>query len=381
MDKETILNHLNNAIEEHTPDAWNQIQKKLSQEEDSKGKKVLIEGNFKPQSQKRTLYKRLSIAAAVCLIAVSAFTFTPAMAAIQDIYDKLFSNVDDIGVKAALEQGLGQDADQTYYDEANDITVHLDKVMTDDKETMLLLTYQSGKTNLENLYVDLFEGKSKIYLVGKNNQAKLLKNVGWGSSYYDKKENKRAVALSIESLKHYQGQEVRLMIENLTIWGEDTTHKNYGKAFATVWPLGFKLDQSAVSEREIVALNKEFTFEGITYTIKQVEYTGIETRIVVTGADTKPQVDKDGNVYTTKSKLELQLLNARKIDKKSGYLVNESKVNEGVFLKSGGERVDPNFVKGEMYEGDDYIMVFAPVKDRTNVVLEVGQDIKIPLGN
>ncbi|MEC0275436.1 hypothetical protein [Peribacillus frigoritolerans] len=49
-------------------------------------------------------------------------------------------------------------------------------------------------------------------------------------------------------------------------------------------------------------------------------------------------------------------------------------------MKSADEKVDPVFSKGEV-EGaeDEYIMIFAPVKDRQDSILEVGDDIKIPL--
>ncbi|MBO1001034.1 hypothetical protein IOC57_25340 [Bacillus sp. SD075] len=43
------------------------------------------------------------------------------------------------------------------------------------------------------------------------------------------------------------------------------------------------------------------------------------------------------------------------------------------------KKVDPIFeVSGD---DDEYIMVFAPVKNRQDCILEVGNDIKIPLTN
>jgi hypothetical protein len=49
-------------------------------------------------------------------------------------------------------------------------------------------------------------------------------------------------------------------------------------------------------------------------------------------------------------------------------------------LKSDGKYVDPIYSKGEVDGADDeYLMFYAPVKDHQNLVLEVGDDIKIPL--
>ncbi|MCD1163855.1 hypothetical protein [Peribacillus frigoritolerans] len=288
--------------------------------------------------------------------------------------DKIFlsKHIDDTGVKAAIKLGHGQVLDQTFYDKKHDITVHFNRVLTDEKETKLLLTYQSEKTNLKKHYIDLFEGVSSIYLI-VGDERKKLDNVGWGSNYYDSKENKMAEALSFESIKKYEGQDIRLEIENLTIWNDSGRD-----SVQTTWPLDFKLDQSAVSKRETVEINKEFTFENETYKIKQIEFSAFETRVVVTGSDTKLLKDESGMQYRVMSKLEDKFLNARKVDKEYGYIVDDKK--SGVFLKSAGEKVDPVFSKGEV-EGaeDEYIMIFAPVKDRQDSILEVGDDIKIPL--
>ncbi|MFE4243097.1 hypothetical protein [Peribacillus butanolivorans] len=43
------------------------------------------------------------------------------------------------------------------------------------------------------------------------------------------------------------------------------------------------------------------------------------------------------------SKLEHKFFNARRIDEKYGYIVDDKK--SGVFLKSAGEKVDPNLVR------------------------------------
>jgi hypothetical protein len=321
-----------------------------------------------------TFNKRFSIAIVVCLVIVSTFILTPALAVIQEVYDKIFSSkhIDDTGVRTAINQGYGQALDQTFYDEKHDITVHFEMVMMDDKETKLLLTYQSKNTNLKNYYLDIFEGDTSINLI-VGNERKKLKNVGWGSRYYDPKENKVAEAISFESIKEYEGQNIRLEIENLTIYdgnGTSTVH--------TIWPLSLKLDKSAISKRETVEVNKNFSFEGETYQIKKVEFSALETRVVVTGSDTKLQTDGNGMQYRVMSQLEHKLLNARKIDEKYGYIVDDKK--SGVFLKSAGEKVEPIFSKGEV-EGakDEYIMIFAPVKDRQDCILEVGDDIKIPL--
>lgn len=287
--------------------------------------------------------------------------------------DEIFSSkyIDDIGVKAAIKLGHGQVLDQTFYDKKHDITVDFNRVLTDEKETKLLLTYQSKKTNLKDHYIDLFEGVSSIYLV-VGDERKKLENVGWGSNYYDSKENMMAEALSFESIKKYEGQDIRLEIENLTIWDESER-----ESLQTKWSLDFKLDQSAVSKRETVELNKEFTFENVTYNIKQIEFSAFETRVVVAGSDTK-LLQEGGEQYKVMSKLEHQFLNARKVVKEYGYIVNDKK--SGVFLKSAGEKVDPVFSKGEVEGADDeYIMIFAPVKDRQDSILEVGDDVKIPL--
>ncbi|MFF2291162.1 hypothetical protein [Peribacillus butanolivorans] len=147
----------------------------------------------------------------------------------------------------------------------------------------------------------------------------------------------------------------------------------------TTWPLDFKHDKSAVSERETVEINKEFTFEKETYKIKQVEFSAMETRVVVsTPPDTDPTLGKDGIQARVMSKLEHQFLTARKVDKEYGYIVDDKK--SGVFLKSAGEKVDPIFSKGEVEGADDEnLMIFAPIKDRKDCILKVGDDIKIPL--
>lgn len=371
MEKEKILKLLDNSIEKQVPDVWDEIKNKLHKTEElGYGVEVVKPSNVS------ALYKRFSLAAAVCLIVVTTLTFTPVLAAIQEVIDKIFSSdhIDDTGVRTAINGGHGQAVDQTFYDKKNDITVHFESVMTDDKETKLLFTYQSKKTNLKNHYVDIFEGESSINLIVRNGQKKSLDNVGWGSRYYDSKENKVAEALSFDSIKEYEGQDIRLEIENLTIYDDNGT-----STVQTTWPLDFKLDKSAVSERETAEINKEFIFEKETYKIKQVEFSAMETRVVVsTPPDTDPTLGKDGIQARVMSKLEHQFLNARKLDKEYGYYVDYKK--SGVFLKSAGEKVDPIFSKGEV-EGavDEYIMIFAPVKDRKDCILEVGDDIKISL--
>ncbi|MDQ7862079.1 hypothetical protein RCO48_17170 [Peribacillus frigoritolerans] len=104
--------------------------------------------------------------------------------------DKIFlsKHIDDTGVKAAIKLGHGQVLDQTFYDKKHDITVHFNRVLTDEKETKLLLTYQSEKNKFKKKhYIDLFEGVSSIYLI-VGDERKKLDNVGWGSNYYDSKE-------------------------------------------------------------------------------------------------------------------------------------------------------------------------------------------------
>ncbi|MDF2791910.1 MAG: hypothetical protein K0S80_5012 [Neobacillus sp.] len=376
MDKENIRKHLDNALEKQVPDVWDEIENKIHKmEETGWGVKTVMPRNVSKLNKKGTRYKRLSLAAAVCLIAVSTLTFTPVLAAIQGVYDKIFSSkhIDDTGVRTAINEGHGQAVDQTFYDKKHDITVHFESVMTDDKETKLLLTFQSKKTNLKNYYLDLFEGVSSIHLIAGKAKKK-LDNVGWGSRYYDRKENKVAEALSFESIKEYGGQDIRLEIENLTIYDNNGTGK-----VETIWPLSFKLDQSAISERETIKLNKEFIFEKETYKIKQVEFSALETRVVVAiPPDKNPLMGKDGDPGRVMSKLEHKFLHARKVDKELGYIVDDKK--SGVFLKSAGEKVVPIFSKGEV-EGaqDEYIMIFAPVKDQQDCILEVGDEIKIPL--
>lgn len=373
MDREKMLKHLDEAIEKQVPDVWDELNSKLQSLEDQK---VVIMPVSKNSHKAGVRFKRLAIAAAVCIMAVSALTLTPALATIQEIYDKLFSSehIDDKGVRMAVHTGQGQILDQTFYDEKNDITVHFQSVMTDDKETKLLFTYQSDKTDLENYYVDIFEGKSSINLI-TNGQKVNLDNVGWGSRYYDQKENKVAEALSFESIKNFEGQEIRLEIENITIYTDTKID-----SISTIWPIEFKLDQAAISNRETTVLNKEFTFENEVYVIKQVEFSELETRIVFSTPppDTQPGLGKDGIPARIMSKLEHKFLNARKFDKEFGYRVDYKK--SGVFLTSAAEKADPIFSKGEVEGGkDEYIMTFAPVKDRDNCILEIGEDLKITL--
>ncbi|WP_404451833.1 DUF4179 domain-containing protein [Virgibacillus necropolis] len=375
MNKDQIRKHLDDAVEKQVPDVFDEIENKIHKAEKSGYRdKVVKPSNVSTLTKKRTLYKRLSLVAAACLICIMTVMYTPVLASLQGLYDKIFSSehIDDAGVRTAIYEGLGQPIDQTYYDKKHDITVHFESVMTDDKETKLLLTYQSDSTDLKNYYIDLFEGVSSIELITENGQRQTLDNVGWGSEYYDSEENKKAEALSFESIKEYEGQNIRLEIKNLTIWDEGRG------SVQTTWPIEFTLNKSATSDRKTVEVNKEFTFKDETYTVNKVEFSGLETRVVVSGSDIKPHIGPDGNRYHVLSKLEHQFLHARKNDKEFGYIVDESK--SGVFLESAGERIVPIFSKGEV-EGapDEYIMIFAPVKDRQDTILEVGEDIKIPL--
>ncbi|MGV3467440.1 MAG: DUF4179 domain-containing protein [Heyndrickxia sp.] len=376
MDKQKIKEHLDSALESQVPDVWDVLKVKIEHADktDQNGKIVML-NNFKPRNKNRTLYRRISLTAAICFIAAVMLTFTPVLASIQQMYDKIFSSkhIDDSGVRKAANDGNGLAVNQTYFDKAHDITVHFESVLTDDKETKLLLTYQSKKTNLKKYYLDIFEGKSSINLIVGNTKKK-LKCVGWGSRYYDSKQNKVAEALSFESIKNYKGQNIRLEINNLTVYDH-----NKMDMVATTWPLSFQLNASAVSpDREIVDINKEFTYKNETYKIKKMEFSAFETRVVVTGTDTKLLTDKSGMRYHVMSKLESQYLHARKIDKKYGYMVDNKK--SGVFLKSSGKRVDPIFSKGEVEgEEDEYLMFFAPVEDRHDCILEVGDNLEIPL--
>lgn len=383
MEKKKMLEHLNNAIDQQVPDVWDQINRRIHTiERTESGKVVVLHGKERIKNNRVISNKVLALAAA-CLMIASLFTFTPALAAIQQMYDKLFSSnhIDDIAVRTAVLNGEGQFTNQTFYDEKNDITVQFQSIMTDDKETKLLLTYQSEKTDLENYSIDIFEGKSSIFIVGADGNRIKLNNVGWGSRYFDKKENKVAQALSFASIKEYAGQQVRLEIDDLTKW-DDTPANNVNDTAAveTMWPLVFKLDQSAISDRETTILNKEFTFKNEVYLIKQIEFSKLETRIVVTGTDTKLLKDEQGMEYRVRSKLEEQYMNARVHDKEFGFRVDYTKT--GVFLKSAGEYADPIYHKAEVRGGkDEYIITYAPVKDRQDCVLEIGKDLKVSLSN
>jgi hypothetical protein len=54
-------------------------------------------------------------------------------------------------------------------------------------------------------------------------------------------------AESFESIKQYKGHELRIEIKNLTIYENGKT-----RSVKTIWPLRFRLDKSAISERETV---------------------------------------------------------------------------------------------------------------------------------
>lgn len=370
-----MLKHLNHAIEKQVPDIWEEINNKIHNTKNVENIEDAWQVTVYSPNKKRKLYKRLSIAAVICLITVSTLTFTPVLAAIQATFDKIFSSkqIDDTGLRMAINEGHGQVLNQIYIDKKHDITVRFDSILTDDKETKLLLTFKSNKTNLKNYYVDIFEGASTINLITSDGEKKKLENVGWGSRHYDRDENKVAEALSFASIKEFEGKDIQLEIENLTIYSNNSSSK-----LETIWPIHFKLDKTAVSDRETINLNKTFSFEGQSYKIKQIEFSAMETRIVVSGTDTKLITDSDGKKYRVMSKLENQFLHARKIDKKLGYIVDEKK--SGVFLRSAGKRVEPIFSKGEVQGADDeYIMFFAPVTNRQDCILEIGNDIKIPL--
>ncbi|MFB7142244.1 hypothetical protein ACFCYN_21695 [Gottfriedia sp. NPDC056225] len=375
MEKDKTLMHLHSGIEKQVPDVWDKIKDKLvtveqvhiSQESTLINERVLYKSGG--------LNRRLLVVAAVCVICLLSLRFTPVLASIQQMYDKIFSSehIDDSGVRAAIKLGQHQAINQTYFDATNDISVHFEGIMTDDKETKLLLTYHSKTKDLKNYYIDIFEGDSSINLTVGNNKKMKLHNVGWGSRYYDRKENKVVEALSFESIKKYKGQDIHLEIENLTIYGD-----KQDSMVPAIWNLDFKLANSAISNRETIEINKNFAYKNIEYKIKKVEFSALETRVVVAGSDTKVFTDESGMRYTVMSKLEEQFLNSRKFDKELGYTVNNKK--SGIFLKSAGEKVVPIFSKGEVAgEDDEYVMIFAPVKDRRDCTLEVGNDIKIIL--
>jgi len=341
-------------------------------EQDSYEKQGDVNRNKKKKGRK---YKRLLIPAAVCFLALSSLTLTPVRAAIQEMYDKIFASkhIDDTGLKMALEEGRGQPLNQTYYDEKNDITVRFQNVWTDDKETKLLLTFQSEKTNLEHYYFDNFEGKSTVYLIGEDGQKTNLKHVGWGSRHYDAEENLVAEALSFDSIKEHKGQEIVLELQNLTYYHDQETG-----VLESTWPLTFILEESAISDRETSEVKKEFVFKEMNYFIKEVDFSDTETRVVVVGDDTKLLTDENGEKYEVMSQLEHQFLNARKFEKGTGYTVVPGK--PGVFLKSAGKTINPIFSKGDVPSGEDeFIMVFEPVPDRSDCILEIGEDIKISL--
>lgn len=304
----------------------------------------------------------------------SALVFIPTAATTEE-KDNIFSSqhIDDAGVRKAVKSEKGQMLDQTYYDKEHDIKVQFKRILTDSKETKLLLTYHSEETNLKNYYIDLWEGVSKVNLI-VGDEKKSLENVGWGSRYYSKTENKVYDALSFESIKEYEGQNIRLEIEDLTIW-KDTGDGSV----QTTWPLEFKLKPSATFDRETVKINKEFTFKGETYNIKQVEFSALETRVVVTGSDIKIYTDESGMKYEKRSKLEKLFMKPRRSGKEYGYRANKKKT--GVFLRVAGKKVVPVYSKEEIHDSDNYMMVFAPIKDRQSCMLVVSEDIKIPLTN
>lgn len=319
-------------------------------------------------------FRKKALTAAICFVVATTVSFTPVASALQKVYDQIFSSqhIDDSGVRSAMNSGAGQELNEAFYDEKNDITVQFENIMTDDKETKLLLTYQSEKADMQNYYIDLFEGESTIY-ISDGEKREELKNVGWGSRYYDQKENKVAEALSFESIKGFEGKNIRLEIENITIYGE-----NESGSIKSVWPVEFTLSSSAVSDRSVFHVNKEFTYQGETYKIKQIEFSGLETRVVISGSDTKTMTDENGMKYKVMSKLESQYLNARKYDKEYGYVVDETKT--GIFLLSAGKKIEPIYSKGEVQgEEDEYIMTFAPVKDQQDCVLEIEGNINISL--
>lgn len=279
-------------------------------------------------------------------------------------------HIDDIGVRTAITNDYGQKLDQEFIDKKNDIKVYFNVLMTDEKETKLLLTYQSDKKSLENYYIDLFEGESSINLFVEGKYIKSLDDIGWGSRYYDRKENKVIEALSFESIKEFSGKDSRLEIEDITIYEE----KNRDSVEA-LWKLDFKIKQSAILNRESVDVHKEFNFEGETYKITRIEFSPLETRIVLKGSDIS---NIDG--YEVLSELESQFLSARKIEAEKGYGYSVDYTKSGVFLNSNGKNIDPIFSKGEIpTDPGEYALVFGPVNERHGLILQVGDSIKIPL--
>ncbi|MGP4039253.1 DUF4179 domain-containing protein [Gracilibacillus sp. D59] len=374
MKRKEIRKYLNSSIEKQTPNTWDKIEAELHKSE--KNNQFIQKVLQSHENIRKRRYKKLSFTAATVLFAFILITFTPVIASLQGLYDKLFTSehIDDPGIRIALEQGLGQSINETFYDKKNDITVQFQSIMADDKETKLLLTYQSDETNLENYYLDIFEGDTTIQLVDENGQKKQLDNVGWGSRYYDSANNKVVEALSFSSIKDHLGEEIGVVINNITIYDDQVTSSTQAS-----WRLDFTLAKAAISDRTVMEVGEQFTFENETYTIERVEFSPLETRVVVSGSDIHYYTDENGETYEVFSKLEHQFLNARVIDKEDGYMVDYDK--SGVFLTANGKKVEPNFSKGEikLANGTEYVMVFAPVKEQENLILKVGEKTKIAL--
>ncbi|QCR33728.1 hypothetical protein [Lysinibacillus sp. SGAir0095] len=320
------------------------------------------------------------VSSILTLLIACSFTFQKVDSKSVIVEDKIgqinniFSSmhIDDIGVRMGVIKGYGQALAQEFFDEKNDIKVNFEMLMIDDKETKLLLTYQSNKTSLENYYIDLFEGQSSINLIVQGKHKK-LKSVGWGSRYYNSKENKVFEALSFESIKEFAGKSVQLEIEDLTIYKERKTE--YKEA---LWGLDFYIDQSAILGRESVNINKEFEFKGQTYKIIRMEFSPLETRLILTGSDILNIQDEIKNQYHVMSQLEYQFLTARKRVNGYGYTFDNSK--SGVLLIANGERIVPIFSKGEVpSELGEQVLVFGPVYEQAGLTLQVGDSIKIPL--
>lgn len=324
---------------------------------------------------KKSHLKSRSLVALLSLVFGLALV-TPAMAADQEEVDSLFTSrhIDDAGVRTAVKLGEGQVLNQTFYDFPHDITVHFNRIMTDDKETKLLLTYQSKTMNLKNTYLDIFEGNTSVTLLDGKDYMK-MHFVGWGSRYYDPKKNRVAEALSFEPIKQYKGQDIHLEINNLTIYDDKTTG-----TVQTTWPLIFRLKPSAVFDRKTVNVNTLFHYKNEVYKIKQVEFSPFETRVLISGSDNFLVKNEDGDVYHMMSKLQSQYLHPRETRKTYGYTVNYKK--SGVYLISAGQKADPIYSKGEIVgpEGE-LVLTYAPVKDPHDCLLEIENDTKIPLMN
>lgn len=208
MQKKEILNHLAYGIEKQVPDVWDEIKHKVHNVKDNENITNTICTNIYFMETKRNCSARMSIAAVACIIIIAILAFTPALAYIEAEIWKIHANLyNDIGIKNAINKGVGQIINKSYTD--NGITVRVDRIISDDNRTAILLAIESDIEKLKDATIDSIE------ITNQNDE--IICDGGIMRHTYDNKKNIRRIVYYINSLNNYIGHDINLKINKINI--------------------------------------------------------------------------------------------------------------------------------------------------------------------